>query len=182
MSSTVSLHRQGVIMNDQREIIAFLSSGASYGRPGTIVQRIETHISLIFLVEDRAYKLKRAVRFSYLDYSTPALREECSRRELALNRRTAPGLYLRLRAITRESSAGLAFDGNGAVLDWVLEMHRFAQDDLFDRLADVGRLTPALMRALTDAIAAFHEAAEITPLSMAAGQASKKPSQGTTST
>ncbi|MGH7067008.1 MAG: AAA family ATPase [Acetobacteraceae bacterium] len=162
MTATVSLHGKAVMMDDQREIIAFLSSGASYGRPGIIVERIETHVSLIFLIENRAYKLKRAVRFSYLDYSTPALRERYSRAELALNRRTAPSLYLRLRAITHETSGDLAFDGNGVTVDCVLEMRRFAQDDLFDRLADAGKLTPALMLDLTDTIAAFHHAAEIT--------------------
>lgn len=143
-------------MDDQREIIAFLSSGESYGRPDIVVERIETHISFIFLVADRAYKLKRAVRFSYLDYSTPALRERYCRKEFALNRRTAPTLYLGLRAITRESAGGLTFDGPGVRLEWVLEMRRFAQDDQFDRLAEAGKLTPGLMRDLTDAIATFH--------------------------
>jgi aminoglycoside phosphotransferase family enzyme/predicted kinase len=155
--------KTALITDDQREIVAFLSDGANYGRPGTIVERIETHISIIFLVEEQAYKLKRAVRFSYLDYSTTALREQYCRAELALNRRTAPTLYRRLRAITQESDGSLVFDGTGTVVDWVVEMQRFSQGDLFDRLAAAGKLTPALMFDLTDAIAAFHRAAEITP-------------------
>jgi aminoglycoside phosphotransferase family enzyme/predicted kinase len=150
-------------MDDQREVIAFLSDGASYGKPSAAVERIETHISIVFLVEDRAYKLKRAVRFSYLDYSTAALRERYCQAELALNRRTAPALYRRLRAITCESDGSLVFDGAGPAVDWVVEMQRFSQGDLFDRLAAAGRLTPSLMRYLTDAIAAFHRSADITP-------------------
>ncbi len=150
-------------MDDQHAAIAFLSAGESYGLPGAAVEQIVTHCSIVFVVGERAYKLKRAVRFSYLDYSTLALRERFCRAELAVNRRTAPGLYLGLRAVTRAADGGLAFDGAGAAVDWVLEMRRFREADLFDRMAEAQRLTPALMRALADIIAAFHEQAEPTP-------------------
>ena len=150
-------------MDDQREVIRFLSNAASYGKAGEIVERIETHISIVFLVGDRAYKLKRAICLSYLDYSTTALRERFCRAELALNRRTAAALYLRVRAVTRSAEGHLAFDGNGLILDWVLEMRRFSQNDLFDHLAESRKLTPELMRDLTDAISSFHAAAEIMP-------------------
>jgi aminoglycoside phosphotransferase family enzyme/predicted kinase len=146
--------------NDQRETIAFLSDGASYGRPGAPVERIETHASLVFLVGDRAFKLKRAVSFSYLDYSTVARREAACRTELTLNRRTAPSLYLAVRKIARQADGTPGFDGEGPALDWVVEMRRFPDDALFDRMAEAGRLTPVLMRALADEIAAFHAAAE----------------------
>ena len=75
--------------HSQDEVIAFLSVGESYGLPGARVERIETHISIVFLVGDRAYKLKRAVRFSYLDYSKTSNRERFCKSELELNRRTA---------------------------------------------------------------------------------------------
>lgn len=156
-------------MDDQREVVQFLGDGASYGMPGAAVERIDTHISIIFLVGERAYKLKHAVRFSYLDYSTVALREKFCRAELDLNVRTAPTLYLRLRAVTRAADGGLAFDGSGQVLDWVLEMRRFAQSELFDRLAEQRKLTARLMRELTDVIADFHAAAE--PVSQRGGRA-----------
>ena len=158
-----SRQQKDLAMNDQREVEQFLGDGASYGTPGGAVERIDTHISMIFLVGDRAYKLKRAVRFSYLDYSTVELREKFCRAELDLNSRTAPALYLRLRAITRAPDGTLSFDGTGAVVDWVLEMRRFAQNDLFDRLAEQRKLTHRVMRDLADVIAAFHTAAETVP-------------------
>ena len=148
-------------MDDQEEVISFLSDGASYGKPGMTVDRIETHISIVFLIGDRAYKLKRAVCFSYVDYSTTALRGAFCKVELELNRRTAAALYLRARAITRQADGNLAFDGDGTVIDWVLEMRRFSQNNLFDRLAETRKLTPELMRELTDVIAGFHTAAEV---------------------
>jgi aminoglycoside phosphotransferase family enzyme len=83
---------------DQQDVITFLSDGASYGKPGIAVERIDTHVSIVFLIANRAYKLKRAVSFSYLDYSTTALREQFSKAELELNRRTAPAIYLRAHA------------------------------------------------------------------------------------
>ena len=145
---------------EQREVIAFLSRGESYGRPGEAPERIDTHISIVFLIGDRVYKLKRAVRFSFLDYSSVAAREHFCRVELALNRRTAPGIYLAVRAITRRGDGGLEWDGAGAALDWVVEMRRFAEADLLDRLAVAHRLTPPLMTRLADEIALFHAGAE----------------------
>ena len=58
---------------DQRAVIAWLATPAAYGAGIDTVDRIDTHSSVIFLAGDRAYKLKRAVRYDYLDYSTPAL-------------------------------------------------------------------------------------------------------------
>jgi hypothetical protein len=146
----------------QDEVIAFLSNGASYGLPGVKVEPIETHCSIVFLVGDRAYKLKRLIAFSSLDYSTVERRATACRAELELNRRTAPELYLGVHAIRRRAAGELGFDGEGRVIDWVVIMRRFDRADLFDHLADAGRLTPELISALADEIAQFHEAAQRT--------------------
>ena len=150
-------------MNEQEPAIAFLAEGASYGLPGAAVEQIVTHCSHVFLVGGRAFKMKRAVKFSYLDYSTLALRERFCRAELELNRRTAPEIYLRLHSLARGADGTLRLDGEGAAVEWLLEMRRFREEDLFDRMAAAQRLTPALMRDLADAIAEFHAAAEIMP-------------------
>jgi aminoglycoside phosphotransferase family enzyme/predicted kinase len=149
--------------DEQDEVIRFLSHPASYGTGVGHVERIETHCSIVFLVADRAYKLKRAIRYASLDYTTRALRHAACQAELLLNRRTAPELYLAVRAITREAAGGLTFDGDGPTLDHVVVMRRFAQTDLFDHMLKSGRLTPELMRALGRIIAAFHQAAEPMP-------------------
>lgn len=145
--------------HDQQEVIAFLSDPASH-RGGGPVERIDTHAAIIFLAGERAYKLKRAVRYPYLDYTSPAKRRAVCETELALNRRTAPGLYLAVRAIGRLADGRLAF-GRGTALDWVIVMRRFAQNELFDTKARAGELTPKLLRELADAIARFHADAEI---------------------
>jgi aminoglycoside phosphotransferase family enzyme/predicted kinase len=152
-----------MIVADQSAVEAFLADPASYGEAGATVERVTTHCSLIFLVGDRAFKLKRAVKYSYLDYSTVALRERFCRAELAINRRTAPELYLDVRAVTRNASGTLAFDSAGEVLDWVVEMRRFDERTLFDRLAEAGKLDGDILRRLADAIAAFHRDAAAMP-------------------
>ncbi len=144
------------MVEHQDETLAFLGRGASYGNPAMSVERIDTHVSVVFLAGVRAFKLKRAIKYSYLDYSTLALRRHYCEAELALGRHMAPTLYRAVRAITREADGGLVFDGRGEPIDWVVEMRRFEQDALFDRLAEAHRLTPALMQELADEIAEFH--------------------------
>jgi aminoglycoside phosphotransferase family enzyme/predicted kinase len=144
---------------DQAAVIAFLADPASHG--GAAVQRIDTHASIVFLAGERVFKLKRAVRYSYLDYSTPALREQACRAELALNRRTAPELYEEVCPIARTPDGRVAFSATGAAVDWVVVMRRFDQETLFDRMAERGQLSDRLMFDLAEQIARFHAAAEI---------------------
>ena len=142
------------------EIAAFLSQGSSYGERD-LVERLDTHASLIFLVGERAFKMKRAIAFSYLDYSTLDRRKRYCEAELELGRGLAPALYRRLHAVTRERDGRLALDGTGEPVEWLLEMRRFDQAALFDRLAEAGRLTPMLSRELADEIAKFHGSADV---------------------
>lgn len=147
-------------IHDQSAAIAFLSAPETYGETGT-VKIIETHISMVFLIDGRAYKLKRAVKLPYVDFSTYDLRLYYCRREVELNSRATPDLYLGIRRITREADGRLAFDGTGEALDVVVEMNRFAQHDLFDRMADEGKLDASLMEATARMIAAVHAQAPI---------------------
>lgn len=146
------------VVEDQAAVIALLSAPATHG--GEAVERIDTHGAIVFLAGARVYKLKRAVRYDYLDFSTAELRRRSCEAELRLNRRTAPTLYRRVLPVTRDADGSLALDGAGTPVDWVLEMARFPQDALFDRLAAAGRLDLALMPPLASAIAAFHRQAE----------------------
>jgi aminoglycoside phosphotransferase family enzyme/predicted kinase len=148
-------------MSDQRDVINYLSQPAAYGLPaGSRIERIDTHISVVWLAGDRAYKLKRAVTYDYVDFSRLESRRNACEAEVRLNRRTAPSLYVGVRAVTRESDGALALDGGGQPIDWLVEMRRFDQDALFDRLAERGDLNIDLMTPLADAIAELHSQAE----------------------
>ena len=146
--------------DDQSDVIDFLRRPSSYTAAVERVDIIETHVSLVFLAGDRAFKLKRAKKFPYLDFSSAEARRVACEAELALNRRTAPDLYLEVRALTRTANGGVGFGTEGRVVDWVVVMRRFDQAALFDELAKTGRLNPSLMTQLASHIAAFHRAAE----------------------
>ncbi|RVD49041.1 aminoglycoside phosphotransferase [Mesorhizobium sp. M00.F.Ca.ET.151.01.1.1] len=147
-----------MVVDEQQSATAFLLDPASYGMAGQ-VEAIETHISRIFLIDGRAFKMKRAVKLPYVDFSTPALRLAACEKEVELNARTAPGLYLGVRRITREVDGKLVFDGAGQMVDAVIEMVRFDQSRLLDRMATAGELTPALMTAVARMIVGHHRAA-----------------------
>ncbi len=147
-----------MITADQTKIIEFLSSPSTHG--GENVERIETHASIVFLAGTRAWKLKRAVRYDYLDFSDAQRRMVLCEAEVRINRRTAPTLYHGVVAVTRGRDGALELGGSGVAVDWVIEMTRFDQEDLFDRLAARGNLDLGLMRPLGGAIAHFHLGAD----------------------
>jgi uncharacterized protein len=145
----------------QEQLLAFLSVGGSYSLPGAEVERITTHAAHVFLVGDRAYKMKRAVRYSFLDFTTLDRRRRALEAELELNWRTAPMLYRRLVPLTGADGDRLALAGSGEPVEWLLEMARFDQEVLLDRVAARGELTPAIVDDLAEEIAAFHAKAAV---------------------
>ncbi|HUT50460.1 MAG TPA: AAA family ATPase [Alphaproteobacteria bacterium] len=158
-----------MLVQDQSETIEFLSGAAAYRGLGIEgpVERIETHISEVFLIGDRAFKLKRAVKFPYLDFSTPAKRKAAALAELALNRRTAPTIYLGLAAVLRGAGGALDLhvceeeDDGGDVVEWLVAMRRFPQEALLDAMAADGSLAVATMEEVAQAVAAFHAEAAV---------------------
>jgi aminoglycoside phosphotransferase family enzyme/predicted kinase len=143
---------------DQSEVMAFLEAPSTHG--GRPVERVDTHASVVFLAGDRAWKLKRAVRYEFLDFSTVERRRDMCEAELRINRRVSPELYLRVVPVTRETDGRLQLAGGGTPLDWVIEMVRFDQAVLFDRLAERHALPLDWMPPLAEAIATAHAGAE----------------------
>lgn len=150
-----------MVTADQAEVIAFLESSAAHG--GLRVERIDTHTAVVFLAGRRALKLKRAVRYDYLDYSTPDRRRAMCDAEVEVNRRTAPAIYRGVLPVVRDVSGRLHLGGEGTIVDWVVEMTRFDQRQLLDGLADGGLLPLAAMPELGRKVAAFHQAATRRP-------------------
>lgn len=119
--------------------IAFLMGGDSYSPPAHEVIRRETHMSEVFLADGSAYKLKKPVRFPYLDFSTLDRREAACRAELRLNRRLAGDVYRDVVALTY-SSSGLAIGGPGNIVDWLVVMNRLDDAKMLDRVIAENRL------------------------------------------
>ena len=144
----------------QQDVIAFLADPAAHGPECGRVDRIDTHISIVFLASDRAYKLKRAVHFPYVDYSTLEARRHCCEKEVRLNRRTAPELYYGVVPVTRADDGTFAIGGTGSPVEWLVEMRRFDQDLLLDAVARRGELDTELAVAIGVAAAKLHIVAE----------------------
>ncbi|WP_142847402.1 bifunctional aminoglycoside phosphotransferase/ATP-binding protein [Telmatospirillum sp. J64-1] len=150
-----------MIPESQRDIVRLLSREDGFG--GGALSCQETHISAIFISGDEVLKLKKAVTLPFLDFAPPENRRAACEAELALNRRTAPDLYLGITTVTREADSSLALDGAGEAVEWLVHMRRFDQSTLFDRLAQEGRLDRHLLMDLAEDIARFHRNAQPRP-------------------
>jgi hypothetical protein len=143
----------------QEDVLAFLADSATYGGRAEKVRRIDTHAASVFLAGDRALKIKRAVRFPFLDYSTLEKRKRACAAEIEVNRRLAPKLYCGVVAVTRDSNGRLALGGNGAPVEWAVDMVRFDENRTLDRLAN--EIDDDLANALGRAVATAHDKAPI---------------------
>lgn len=153
----------------QKAVIDFLASPDAFGPDTGRAERVETHISVVFLAGGKAYKLKRAVRYPYLDFSTLEKRKAACDAEVRVNRRTAPTLYNGVVAVTRGPAGRLSVGGTGAPVEWLVEMTRFEEETRFDRLAAKNSLDRHTIEDLADAIAAFHADADIRDADTVAG-------------
>ena len=141
------------------ELTAFMERPESHAETPDSVERIETHISQIFLAGDVAYKIKKPVVFPFLDYSTLEARRRACVNEVQLNRRTAPDMYLGVVPITYDRRRGFEIGGSGEVLEWAVMMRRFPNESLYSELAAAGRLGPEDYAELARAVHAFHDEA-----------------------
>jgi aminoglycoside phosphotransferase family enzyme/predicted kinase len=144
----------------QPKVLDFLGRPEAYDPSPTTVERIETHISVVFLADAFAYKVKRAVKYNFVDFSALERRRIACLNELRVNRRTAPQLYLEVLPITAGTNGEFRLGGEGEAVEWVLKMRRFDQAALYDRMAEEGRLALNSMPRLAETIAAFHASAD----------------------
>ena len=135
------------------------------------MERVETHAAIILLSGERAYKLKKPVAFSFLDFRELEARRAALEAELRLNRRTAPQIYEAVVPVV-ETPGGIRIDGAGEPVEWLLVMRRFAEACRLDHVAERGELTAALIEGLARSIVAFHDALE--PLPDAGGAAAMR--------
>ena len=144
----------------QAKVLEFMGRPEAYTPPPATVERIETHASVVFLAGTFAYKVKRAVKYPFLDFSTLDRRYAACLNELRVNSRTAPQLYLEVVPITLGEGGGFRLGGEGRAAEWVLRMRRFDQAMLYDHMASEGRLALASMPRLAAVIEAFHGSAD----------------------
>jgi aminoglycoside phosphotransferase family enzyme len=138
--------------------VDFLSRPDAY-RPGAAeVIRRETHMSWVFLVNDRVYKLKKPVRFPYLDFSTLARREAACRAELRLNRALAPDIYLDVLPLV-DTGGGLSIGGAGTPVDWLVFMKRLDERSMLDQMIGERRVEIPQLDELVAKLSVFYRSA-----------------------
>lgn len=136
----------------QERVFAFLTDPGSH--PG--MARIDTHAASVFLEGERALKIKRAVRFPFLDYSTLEKRKSACEEEIRINRPFAPQIYRRVVAITEGCDGSLTVGGHGTPIEYAVEMSRFDENRTLDHLAKAGPFSIDLTTGIADAILASH--------------------------
>lgn len=139
-------------------------------RPGAIPGAVrspelrETHVSWVFLTDDRAFKIKKPVDLGFLDFSTLERRREACEAEVALNRRLAPeGVYLGVLPVRRDANGTHRVrrdgDADGEIVDWAVEMRRLPDAERADVMLAGGRLDFAHVERVAEVVARFHETA-----------------------
>lgn len=137
------------------EDIAALLQGCSEG-----FSLVETHISWVILGPEYVFKIRKPVRYAFLDFSSFGKREADCRKELALNRRFSPEVYLDVVPVRRIGAHFFIGEGNGELVDHAVRMQRLDSGRQMDVLLQKGKVGPADMKDLADTLAAFHERAE----------------------
>ncbi|MBS0235303.1 MAG: AAA family ATPase [Proteobacteria bacterium] len=151
--------------SEEMEIVALLSAPATYACDGR-VDVIETHCARIFLACDEAFKVKKRVKFPFVDFTTLETRFAACQREIEINQPHAPGLYLGLRRISRSDDGRLNLQNIGETVEWVVHMRRFDQSAVLAYVADRGPLPSSLPHKLASMVAHYHRSS---PVSLGSG-------------
>lgn len=149
------------VVENQDEVFHFLSLPATYGLEQDVTH-IDTHGAAVFLAGTNAYKVKRAVQFPFMDFSTLEKRRQACEAEVAVNRLDTPDIYLGVLPVVRHAGA-LRLGGEGEVVEWVVHMRRFDENLTLDRIAERDGLTPTLVTRMAVAVVASHARAPVRP-------------------
>jgi aminoglycoside phosphotransferase family enzyme/predicted kinase len=143
----------------QQSLIRALQDPSVYPHAVTALHVIETHISWVILTGEYVYKIKKAVNFGFLDYSTLEKRNYCCREELRLNRRFAPQVYVDVVAIGG-STGQPSLQTGGEPIEYAVRMKQFPAAGLLGKLAAEHALTPQHIDALAELVPAMHALVE----------------------
>jgi len=157
--------------NAQERVLDALREASAYPHPTGEIETVRTHASTVFLAGNLAYKVKRDVRFPFLDLSTLERRRLCCQEEDRLNRRLSPELYLGVVAIT-EDAEGIHLGGAGEVVEYAVKMRRLPQDRMMDTLLRSGRLPVDAITRICERLVPFHAESDATEAVAAFGSPS----------
>jgi aminoglycoside phosphotransferase family enzyme/predicted kinase len=137
----------------------FLGDPRNYPHAADAFRHVETHISWVYLAGAHVYKIKKPVKFEFLDFSTLELREKACRKELRLNQRLAPTVYEQVVPLY-EHDGHWSFDGDDVPAEFCVRMKRLPNDRMLDRMVREGAITAGELTPLVDVLAAFYRSAK----------------------
>jgi uncharacterized protein len=143
----------------QEVVFRFLADPKTHGLSEP-VKRVDTANAVVFLAGADVYKAKRAVKFPFMDLSTLDKRREACEAEIAINRASAPQIYLSTLPITRRGQT-FALGGDGEIVEWAVHMRRFDENATLDRIADRGGVSDAIIDKLALVIRHMHARAPL---------------------
>lgn len=153
------------------DLISAMLAPSFYPKRPHAVSLVQTHISYVFLAGDDVYKVKKAVRFSFLDFSTIEKRRHFCHEEVRLNRRLAPDVYLGVVSICPEgTSYRLGPEDDPGAVEYAVHMRRLEEDRLLVSLLARGAATCEMIDAIAARLAAFHKIADSGPEVVANGE------------
>ena len=147
-------------MTDAASITLEEKLGYLHSLCGSGDEAIETHFAWVFLIGERALKLRKPVRRDTMDYSTLAARHLDSEEEVRLNRRLAPDVYLRTLPLVLSRSGRVTLDEAGEIVDWLVEMRRVDRDRMLDAALQRGEATKRALQRVVDLLTAFYASSE----------------------
>jgi aminoglycoside phosphotransferase family enzyme/predicted kinase len=147
----------------QETLVRALCEPSFYPDRPSAVEHVQTHISHVFVAGPYVYKLKKAVRFPFLDFSTAERRRHFCLEEVRLNRRLCAAVYLDVVPVTRTAGGDFELHGEGAPVDHLVRMRRLPEDGMLVRVLDAGGVRPGMIETLARTVAAFHAGAPTGP-------------------
>jgi aminoglycoside phosphotransferase family enzyme/predicted kinase len=141
-------------------LIETMSKADFYPHSPAKIELIETHISYVFIAGDIVYKVKKPVKFDFLDFSSLEKRKFYCEEELRLNRRLAPDTYLDVAAISRDAEGNITLGKGIEVIDYAVRMKKLPADRMLKTLLSQGLADEKMMDDLAGKIAAFHQEAQ----------------------
>jgi len=148
--------------------VSFLMQPRPYPDAPDRVEAIETHMSWVFLTRLYAWKLKKPVHYDFLDFRSLEARRLNCEEEVRLNRRLAPKIYIGTVPLTADAAGQLQLGGDGAAVDWLVQMHRLPADRMLDRAIEAGTVQAGEIAQVARLLAQFYSSAAPEPVTPSA--------------
>jgi aminoglycoside phosphotransferase family enzyme len=145
-------------MQTKTPIVEAMLNPESYPEPTGKIDLIQTHISFVFITQNYVYKVKKPVNFGFLDFSTLEKRRIYCQKELELNKRLCPEIYLQVVPITKAQT--LKIDGEGEAVEYALKMKKLPQDRIMTQLLQEGKVDKKVIDEIARIVAKFHSEAQ----------------------